>query len=173
MRVGFLLLLAGGVVFAGAKTGAPAVYVVGNLNGISPGSEGILALDEDKAEFRSGKMTFPILYHDIHNAELGTKLNPPSDAPLYKIWQLHKRFVGRPVHQMLTVEFVDKDSNSQTMTLELEESVAVDTMTALEFKLGKKHRATNGEAWWGDSLWKTSQNHNTVSPDPLGNAPTQ
>jgi hypothetical protein len=80
--------------------------------------------------------------------------------------------MDRPVHQMLTVEFVDKDGNKQTMTLELEETAAVDTLMALEYRQGKRHRATNGDPWWGDSLWKTPQNHNTVSPDPVGNTPT-
>jgi hypothetical protein len=174
MRILSLALLACCAVSAGSKaTSAAAVYVVGNLDGISPGSEGILALDEDKAVFRSGKMSFPIRYHDIHSAELGTKLNQPVDAPLYKVWQLHKRFVGRTAHQMLNLELVDKDGNNQTLTLEMEESSAAETLDALEFKMGKKHRATNGEAWWGDSLWKTPQNRNTVSPEPLGVPPAE
>ena len=174
MRLGSLLLFACCVVTAGSKPfGAAAVYVVGNLEGISPGSEGILALEEDKAVFHSGKMAFPIRYHDIHNAELGTKLNPPADAPIYKVWQLHKRFVGRTTHQMLNLEYADKDGNNQTMTLELDEAAAVDALDALDLKTGKKHRATNGEAWWGDSLWKTPQNRNTVSADPLGNPPAE
>jgi hypothetical protein len=174
MRIWSLLLLTCGVALAGAKTpGSPAVYVVGNLDGIEPGAEGVLTLDADKAVFRSGKMVFPILYHDIHNAELGTKLNPPVDAPVYKIWQLHKRFVGRATHQMLNLEYADKDGNNQTMTFELEEAAAAEMCEALEFKIGKKHRATNGEAWWGDSLWKTQQNHNIVSADPLGVPPAE
>jgi hypothetical protein len=172
MRIGLLLLLIGGAALAGANAGGgPAVYVIGNLDGISPGSEGILVLDEGRAIFRSGKTGVAIRYQDIRNAELGTKLNPPADVPLYKIWQLYKRFAGRTVHQMLMLEFVNKDGNGQSMTLELEEAAAVDTLAALEFRTGKRHRATNGEGWWGDSLWKTPENHNTVSAEPLGNAP--
>ena len=174
MRIRFLLLLVGGAVLAATNTGGgPAEYVIGNLNGISPGSEGVLALEDNRAVFRSGKAAFAIRYQDIHNAELGAKVNPPADAPAYKVWQLHKRIINRPVHRMLTMEFVDQQGNSQTMTLELEEAAAVDTMNVLDLKLGRKHRATNGEAWWGDSLWKTPANHNTVSPEPLGNPPSR
>src|ERR1700690_2712351 len=120
MRIGLLLLLTGGAAFAGANTGGgPAVYVIGNLDGISPGGEGILVLDEGRAIFRSGKTGIAIRYQDIRNAELGTKLNPPTDAPLYKFWQLYKRFAARTVHQMLQVDFINKDGNGQSMTLEL------------------------------------------------------
>ena len=174
MRIGLALLLASGIVFGGAeKAGKPAVYVVGNLDQLSPGDEGIFVLDEGKAIFRSGKTVLPIPYADMRNAELGSKVAPPSDVPLYKVWQLHKKFVDRPMHQMLTVEFVDKKGASQSMTLELDEAAAIDTLMAIELKTGKRHRATNGEAWWGDSLWKTNQNHNTVSPETLGNPPAQ
>jgi hypothetical protein len=168
MRIVWLWLLASGVALAG---GAPSVYVVGNVTKLSPGDEGILVLDQGKAVFRSGKTVLPIPYADMRNVELGTRLNPPSDVPLYKVWQLHKRFLDRPMHQMLTVEFVDKDGEHQTMTLEMDESAAAETLTALEIKQGKRRRATNGEAWWGDSLWKTNKNHNTVSPETLGNPP--
>lgn len=174
MRMCWFLLLTGCAVVAASKTNsAPAVYVVGNVDGISPGAEGILALEDEKAVFRSGKMAVAIRYRDIHAAELGTKLNPPVDAPIYKVWQLHKRFVGRTTHQMLNLEYADKEGNKQAMTLELDEAAASDTWEALELKTGKKHRATNGEAWWGDSLWKTPQNHNTVSADPLGVPPAE
>ena len=173
MRIGLWLLACGTVlVGAGASTaGRPAAYVVGNLDKLSPGDEGVLVLDEGKAIFRSGKTVLAIPYADMRNAELGTKVMPPSDVPLYKVWQLHRRFVDRPMHQMLTVEFVDKDGDDRTMTLELEETAAVETLTAIEIKTGKRRRATNGDGWWGDSLWKTNQNHNTVSPETLGNPP--
>ncbi len=161
MRIGLWLLVCGTVlVGAGASTaGRPAAYVVGNLDKLSPGD--------------SGKTVLAIPYADMRNAELGTKVVPPSDVPLYKVWQLHRRFVDRPMHQMLTVEFGDKDGNDRTMTLELEETAAVETLTAIEIKTGKRRRATNGDGWWGDSLWKTNQNHNTVSPETLGNPPAQ
>jgi hypothetical protein len=174
MRIGLVLLLASGIVFGGAeKAGKPAVYVVGNLDQLSPGDEGVFVLDEGKAIFRSAKTVLAIPYADMSDTELGAKVAPPSDIPRYKVWQLHKRFVDRPMHQMLIVEFVDKKGTNQTMTLELDEAAAVETLTALELKTGKRHRATNGEAWWGDSLWKTNQNHNTVSPETLGNPPAQ
>jgi hypothetical protein len=137
----------------------------------------MLVLEDGKAVFRSGKIVTSIPYSDIRDAELGTKVMPPSDVPLYKVWQLHKRFLTeRPMHQMITFEFADKDGNPQTMTLELEESAAVETLTEVEIRQGKRarpRRATNADAWWGDSLWKTRRNDNTVEPEALGNSPAK
>ena len=165
MRTFGVFLLSCVTAFAGASPmGKPAVYVVGNLDNLSPGDEGTLLIEEGKAVFRSGKNVQPVPYAEIHGAELGAKVKPPSDVSPYKVWQLHKKFTDRPMHQMLTVEFGDH----RTMTLELEETAAAETLEALEIKTGKKRRATNGEAWWGDSLWKTPQNRNTVSPEALG-----
>ena len=54
------------------------------------------------AVFRSGKTVLSLPYSDIHNVELGTKVMPPSDGPLYKVWQLPKRFLTeRAMHQMV------------------------------------------------------------------------
>ncbi len=164
MRI-VLFLLACGVLFGSSSSGTPASYVVGNIGKLSPGDEGKLVLLEEKAVFRSGKNEIAVPYDDIQNAELGTKLKPAPDASLLKVWQLHKRFTDRTMHQMLIVEFGD----GQTMTLELEESAAAETLEAIQIKTGKLRRATNAEPWWGDSLWKTNKNNNTVSPEALGN----
>ena len=174
MRIVSLLLLASAAVFASAG-GGPAVYVIGNLQGISPGAEGMLVLEEDEAVFRSGKTALSVPYSDIHNVELGTRVMPPSDAPLYKVWRLPKRFlVERPMRQMVNFEFSDKDGNEQTMTLEFVESLANETLEEIEIRQGKRtppKRATNGDSWWGDSAWKTTRNNNTVNPDALGTNP--
>ena len=173
MRIACLVLLASVAALAGAG-GGPAVYVVGNLDGVSPGDEGTLMLDRDAAVFRSGKTVLSLPYSDIHNLELGTRVMPPSDVPLYKVWRLPKRFLTeRPMHQMVNFEFADKDGNDQTMTLEFEEATASQTLIEIEIRQGKRtppKRATNGDSWWGDSAWKTTRNNNTVTPETLGNS---
>ena len=175
MRSISILLLSSVVAVAGSG-GGPAVYVVGNLDGVSPGAEGILVLEKDQAVFRSGKTVLPMPYADIRNVELGTKVVPPS-APLYKVWQLHKRFlVDHPAQRMVNFEFTDKDGKDQTITLELGEAAANETLTEIEIHQGKRiapKRATNGDPWWGDSIWKTASNNNTVSPEDLGNTPAK
>ena len=157
-----------------ASGGGPAVYVVGNLEGISPGAEGMLVLENGKAVFRSGKTVMAVAYADIGSTELGTKLTPPTDIPLYKVWQLHKRFLSeKATHQLLTIEF-SRDGKDQTMTLELEETAAAETLESIEIKQGKRqpaHRSTNADSWWGDSAWKTTRNSNTVNADTLGHPP--
>jgi hypothetical protein len=172
----WVLILSCGAALAGAG-GGPAVYVIGNLEGISPGTDGTLVLEGSKAVFRSGKIVTAISYSDIRNAELGTRVMPPSDIPLYKVWQLHKRLLTeRPMHQMLTFEFADQDGNQQTMTLELEETAAAETLAEVEIRQGKRtppRRATNADSWWGDSLWKTRRNNNTVDPETLGKQPAK
>jgi hypothetical protein len=83
MRSISILLLSSVIAIAGSG-GGPAVYVVGNLDGVSAGAEGILVLEKEQAVFRSGKAVLPMPYSDIHNVELGNKVVPPS-APLYKV----------------------------------------------------------------------------------------
>jgi hypothetical protein len=176
MRTFLLLSLACGLAFAGTG-GGPASYVVGNLDQLSPGVEGTLVLEDSQAVFRSGKAVLSIPYADIGNVALGTKSAPPSDIPLYKVWELHKRFlVEHPMHQMLVFEFTAKDGTRQNMTLEMEESAAAETLNEIEIRQGKRtppRRATNADSWWGDSLWKTTRNNNTVSPEAVGNSPKQ
>jgi hypothetical protein len=177
MRIASLLskasvvLLASVAALAGAGGGS-AVYVVGNLDGVSPGDEGTLLLDHDTAVFRSGKTVLSLRYSDIHNVELGTRVMPPADAPLYKVWRLHKRFLTeRPMHQMVNFQFADKDGNDQAMTLEFAEAAANQTLVEIETRQGKRtppKHATNGDSWWGDSAWKTTRNNNTVAPASLG-----
>ena len=171
MRVLSVLILTSVAAFAGTG-GGPAVYVVGNLGGVSPGDEGTLVLDHDAVVFRSGKTVLSLPYGDIHNVELGTKVMPPADAPLYKVWRLPKRFLTeRPMHQMVNFQFVDKDGNDHTITLEFEEAAANQTLVEIEIRQGKRtppRHATNGDSWWGDSAWKTTRNNNTVAPESLG-----
>lgn len=170
-----VMLLASVAAFAGAG-GGPAVYVVGNLDGVSPGAEGMLVLEQDEAVFRSGKTVLSVPYGDIRSVELGTKVIPNS-IPLYRVWKLHKRFlVERPMQRMVNFEFTDKDGKEQSMTLEFDESLANETLAEIEIRQGKRvapRRAVNGDAWWGDSAWKTQRNNNTVSPESLGTSSTK
>jgi hypothetical protein len=174
MRIVSLLLFASVAALAGAGGGL-AVYVVGNLDGVSPGDEGTLVLDHDAVVFRSGNTVVSVPYDDIHNVELGTRVMPPSDAPLYKVWRLPKRFLTeRAMHQMVNFEFAHKDGNDQNMTLEFEEAAANQTLVEIEIRQGKRtppKHATNGDSWWGDSAWKTNRNNNTVTPESLGTSP--
>jgi hypothetical protein len=171
MRIASFVLLVSVAALAGTG-GGPAVYVVGNLDGVSPGDEGTLVLDRDAVVFRSGKTVLSLPYSGIHNVELGTRVMPPADSPLYKVWRLPKRFLTeRPMHQMVNFQFADKAGNDQTMTLEFEEAAANQTLVDIEIRQGKRTRpkhATNGDSWWGDSAWKTSRNDNTVTPESLG-----
>ena len=175
MRSITIFLLSSVAAIAGSG-GGPAVYVVGNLDNVSPGAEGILVLEKDQAVFRSGKTVLPMPYADIHTVELGTKVVQPS-APLYKVWQLHKRFqADHPAQRMLNFEITDKDGKDQSITLEFGESAANETLAEIEIRQGKRiapKRATNGDPWWGDSVWKTTGNNNTVSPEDLGNTPAK
>ncbi|HTM11501.1 MAG TPA: hypothetical protein VL127_01235 [Bryobacteraceae bacterium] len=149
MRIASLVLMASVAALAGAG-GGPAIYVVGNLGGISPGDEGTLVLQHDAVVFRSGKTVLSLPYSDIHNVELGTRVMPPADAPLYKVWRLPKRFpTERPMHQMVNFAFADKDGNEQTMTLEFEEAAANQTVVEIEIRQGKRtppRHATNGDS---------------------------
>ena len=173
MRVLGILMICGAAALA-AEAGGPAVYTVGNLQGISPGTGGIVVLESRKLVFRSGKSVTAVPYADIMDAELGAKMAPATDAPLYKVWRLPKRISpDRVLHQMLTIEFADKAGNAQTMTFEMEEPAAAATLEQIEIRQGKRHRATNGDPWWGDSLWKTSRNNNSVEPEAIGNTPVK
>jgi len=171
MRILCIALMVSVAALAGGGS-APVVYVVGNLDGVSPGDDGTLVLDRDAVVFRSGKSVLSLSYGDIHNVELGTRVMPPADAPLYKVWRLHKRFLTeRPMHQMVNFQFADKDGRDQTMTLEFEEAAANQTLVEIEIRQGKRtppKHATNGDSWWGDSAWKTPRNNNTVIPESLG-----
>ena len=170
MRVAAYVLLASGVALAGSG-GAPAIYVVGNLEVVSPGAEGILVLEKEQAVFRSGKFVLPIPYSGIHSLELGTKVVPPS-VSLYKVWQLHKRFLTeRPTPTDGQLRVLRAGRQGSKHDLRAEESAANNALAEIETRQGKRiapKRTTVADSWWGDSAWKTTRNDNTVSPDDAG-----
>ncbi|HEV2200625.1 MAG TPA: hypothetical protein VGR73_12450 [Bryobacteraceae bacterium] len=145
-----------------AATNSEATYVVGNLNGLEPGAEGTLQLDGDRLTFRSGKLTIEAPYAQVTGAELGAKLTHSNDAPpLYKVWQLHKRFGGdKTIYQNFTVTFKDASGNDQTMTLEMTERAAAETQETLEVRTGRRAHQQRDD-WWGDDRWRTNRNHET------------
>ena len=173
VRIANILLLCS-VASLAAAAGRPAVYTIGNLEGISTGTEGILAVESDTVVFRTGKANMVIPYANIVETELGPEAEPADSAPLYKIWRLHKRLSPeRAIHRALTIEFADKAGMPQTVTLDMEAAAAVETLKQIEIRQGKRHRTRNGDSWWGDNVWKTQRNGNTVGPDALGNTPAK
>jgi hypothetical protein len=60
MRVATMVLLASGIVIAGSG-GTPAVYVVGNLEIVSPGAEGILVLEKEQASSAPARSSYRFL----------------------------------------------------------------------------------------------------------------
>lgn len=131
-------------------------------------------LESSTITFRTRKLNTTIAYKDIQDMELGAKSDPVDNAPLYKVWRLPKRVSPeRVLRQMLTIEFTIKDGEPRTVTFDMEEPAAAATLEQIEVRQGKRHRTTNGDPWWGDSLWKTPRNNNTVVPETVGNAPTR
>jgi hypothetical protein len=141
-----------------AATNREATYVVGNLDGIEPGAAGVLRVEDDKLTFQTGKLTIEAPYAKVTGVEMGAKLTRSSDAPLYKFWELPKRFGEKTMYQNLTVAFTDASGNEQSMTLEMTESAAAQAYDALELRTGRKARRQQQD-WWGDDVWRTNRNH--------------
>jgi hypothetical protein len=160
----FYLTAALSVLFCGpapAATTREATYVVGNLEGVEAGAEGVLSVDNGKLVFRSGKTTVEVPYKNLTLAELGPTLTHSVDVPLYRVWQLHKRFLAeKPTYQNLTFTFRDDDGKEQAMTLELLEPAALQAYDTIQIRTGRKPKHPK-EDWWGDSYWRT----NRTNPD--------
>ncbi len=156
MRWIFAVMLAGGSLWAGDNLSA--TYVIGNIDGLSTGDDGSLRVFADQAIFRSGKTVITVPYSKITDTDLGPETSHPSDIPLYKIWQLHKRFqAANTTYRNLTLNFKDSSGSDQSLTLEIEQSAAEDTLNTIEIARGRRpaHRARDN--WWGADLWRTSR----------------
>src|SRR5258708_25490384 len=139
------------VLCAASASSREATYVVGNLEGVEAGAEGVLTVDSGTLVFRSGKITVEVAYKDVAQAELGPTLTHSVDVPLYRVWQLHKRFLAeKPTFQNLTVNFMDDDGKEQSMTLELLETAALQTYDTILIRTGRKPSRPK-EDWWADS----------------------
>ncbi|MEQ1946281.1 MAG: hypothetical protein ABL995_03780 [Bryobacteraceae bacterium] len=140
-----------------AATTRDATYVVGNLEGVEAGSDGLITVDNNQLIFRSGKITVEVPYKKLTLVELGATLTHSVDVPIYRVWQLHKRLLAeKPTFQNLTLNFTDADGKEQSMTLELLEGVALQTHDYLLVKTGRKPKRPQ-EDWWGDSYWRTTR----------------
>ena len=161
---------------ATAATNREATYVVGNLEGVEAGTEGILSVDSGQLVFRAGKTTIEVPYKSLTVVELGPTLTHSVDVPLYRVWQLHKRLLAeKPTYQNLTLNFKDDDGNDQSMTLELLENAAVQTYDTVMIKSGRKAKRPK-EDWWGDSLWRTTRSNSdwdkrNADDEPVKNEP--
>jgi hypothetical protein len=177
-----------GAAFAASRAES-TTYVDGNLIGISPNTGGTLTLSDDKAlSFRTGLGDVDIPYASINKAALGATKVHSENAPLYKVWSLHKRFVGKNKveSQLLTIDFKNEKGEDRTMTLELGPSAASTALATIESHGGKTvapeaktevaaapaktaPASVPGE-WWGDSYWKTKRNSDKWSkPAPNSN----
>jgi hypothetical protein len=160
MRIALLLVLtlAASSSLLRAAASHEATYVVGNLDGIEAGAAGIVNVDADRLTFRSGKLTIEAPFSKITGTELGAKLTHSEDVPLYKVWQLHKRYGDRTTYQNFTVNFTDAGGHEQTMTLEMPANAVASMHETLERQTGQKARRQRDD-WWGDDVWRTDRNH--------------
>jgi hypothetical protein len=171
-----LAMLYSGAAFA-ATHSETTTYVDGNLTGISPNTGGTLAFpDDNTVTLRTGLSTVNIPYTGISHAELGAVKQTSHDAPLYKVWELHKR-LGKTETQLLIVNFKNDTGEEKSMTLELAKSSAHTVLTTIQTHNGTLASAgkpaNSTDSWWGDSFWKTKANQDKWSKPTATTAPDQ
>ena len=178
----FALLAVFSMAAFAASHSETTTYVDGNVKGVSPNTGGTLVLSDEKTMvFRTGLANVEVPYEGISKVELGAVKETSHDVPLYKVWQLHKRFSGgnKTETQLLIVGFKNGDGEEQSMTLELAEGAMKGVVSTLEQRTGKsfgpekqaaktapakgasqaKNAPKNSnDAWWGDDYWKTTRN---------------
>jgi hypothetical protein len=159
MRITSLLalaVLAGGAALASSAP-ETTIYVDGNLTGVTPHTSGTLLFTDDQAmQFRTLATTVDVPYQGISKAELGaTKVHTP-DVPMYKVWALHKRFLGKTKTQYLMVHYKNEAGEERNMTLEMSPPSAEEVLSSIESHTGKGKSAKS--EWWGDDIWKTTRN---------------
>jgi hypothetical protein len=116
-----------------ASRAETTTYVDGNLNGVSPNTGGTLMFSDDNAMyFRTGLSTVAVPYASISHAELGGTKETSHDVPLYKVWQLNKRFSGKTQTQLLIVNFKNDAGEDKSMTLELAKSSAPGVLSLIQ-----------------------------------------
>lgn len=167
-----------------ASQAETTTYVDGNLTGVAPNTGGTLLFSEDKAMYlRTGLSNVAVPYSGINKVELGAVKETSHDVPLYKVWQLHKRFTGgnKSETQLLIVSFKNDDGEDKSMTLELDRASVRNVLATIDDRTGKtwvekksetasRHKkpvtetaGTNtakkdSSAWWGDDFWRTTRN---------------
>ena len=150
-----LTTLACGLAFA-ADGPQTVTYISGNLDGLAANTGATLDVSGSKAiAFNNGTVKVEVPYAGISRAELGEATEFSNEEPLYKVWALHKRFVGKRTVQQVTLDFKTAAGESKTLTIEAEQSVAENVVAAIESHTAQAAQKTG---WWGDAMWKTTRN---------------
>jgi hypothetical protein len=139
-----------------AADGPQAVtYISGNLDNLTANSGATLDVSGSKAiQLNTGSAKIDVPYASITRAELGEITEFSSEEPLYKVWALHKRFLGKRAVQRVTLDFQTTAGESKTLTLEAPRQVAEDVIAVIEDRTTPETAKT----WWGDNVWKTKRN---------------
>ena len=125
---------------AAAAKHEPVTYVDGDLTGVLLNSGASLVFSGDDAmELKSGLAAVSVPYKGISKAELGSIHSKPADAPLYKVWTLHKHILKSET-QVLKVEFTNADGEHKSMTLELAKSAAHGVLDTIQQHASKPRR---------------------------------
>jgi len=168
-----LTALACGASFAALRP-ETVTYVNGNLPGIAPNSGGTLLFSDETAMYlRTGSEIIAVPYAGISKAELGLTKANSHDTPLYKVWSLPKRVMGKTATQYLTVDFKTTEGEEKNITLELAKSSAKDvlfTIRSNKAQAAKPPFAAKSE-WWGDEYWKTNRNRDLWNKPSTAGAP--
>jgi hypothetical protein len=161
--------------FAASTRPETTTYIDGNLSGVSANTGGTLLFSDDKTmTFRTGLTNIEVPYSGVTKAELGAVKENSHDVPLYKVWELHKRFSGKTKTQLLIVNFKNAEGADQNMTLELAQSAASQVLETIQSHDPKAMAGSSkpaGQSWWGDDFWKTTRNGDKWSKPPATVAP--
>jgi hypothetical protein len=192
MRITSLALLT--LAISGAAWAAPhsetTTYVDGNVAGLEPNTGGTLNLADDTGiTLRTGLTTVEIPYSGVSHAELGAVKETAHGAPLYKVWEINRRFAHKTQTQLLILNFKNEAGEEKNMTLELAKASAENTLATIESHTStevasahpkkhsaaapKKETASADDSWWGDTYWKTKSNQGKWSKPSGTAAPDQ
>ncbi len=179
IRVDALLTLGTLICWAAFGGSAPenTIYRGGNLTGVSPDASGMLLFPNDQAMvFQTGDDSIQVPYASISKAELGAISVHSPHVPVFKVWEVSKRFTGRTKTQLLTVAFKGEEGEDISMIFDLAQSAAPGVLATINGHTGKgptvlphvkltdDQTMASGPAdspkapWWGDNYWKTTSN---------------
>jgi hypothetical protein len=144
----------------GASRSTAAIYVDGNITGVSPNTAGTLMLTDGTSMYlKTGTATVPVPYTGISKTGLGVTKAHSHMVPMYKVWSLQKRFSETTQTQLLTVEFKNAGGEDKTMTLELARPAAKSVLSTIQTRTAAPTQAkAASNEWWGDEYWKTTRN---------------
>ena len=137
----------------------PITYVEGTLEGVIPNSGGSLSLEDAQAlELKTGLAIIAVPYASITSADLGAIRKHSESEPLYKVWSLHKRIIGKPDTQLLKLEFKNPEGEQKSITVEMAKSAAPAVIEAIQQRKAAGNSNVARGNWWGDRYWKTTRN---------------